>query len=97
MRALKKCIFASFSFLFATVLCCSMLIGLYTCKFAEEEKVCCFTLIVLSSCFVSLPRGTVGWSDCDIVFCLFVWILYVPSTIFQLHRGGSSWVELVLS
>ena len=31
------------------------------------------------------------------VFCLFDLILYVPSTIFQLYRDGSSWVEPVLS
>ena len=31
------------------------------------------------------------------VVCLFDLILYVPSTIFQLNRDGSSWVELVLS
>ena len=30
-------------------------------------------------------------------FCLFDLILYVPSTIFQLYRDGSSWVEPVLS
>ena len=29
--------------------------------------------------------------------CLFDLILYVPSTIFQLNRNGSSWVEPVLS
>ena len=29
--------------------------------------------------------------------CLFDLILNVPSTIFQLHRDGSSWVEPVLS
>ena len=28
---------------------------------------------------------------------LFDFILYVPSTIFQLNRDGSSWVEPVLS
>ena len=28
---------------------------------------------------------------------LFDLILYVPSTIIQLYRGGSSWVEPVLS
>ena len=33
-----------------------------------------------------------GW-----VICLFDLILYVPSTIFQLNRDGSSWVEPVLS
>ena len=30
-------------------------------------------------------------------FCLFDLIIYVPSTIFQLNRDGSSWVEPVLS
>ena len=29
--------------------------------------------------------------------CLFDLILYIPSTIFQLNREGSSWVEPVLS
>ena len=29
--------------------------------------------------------------------CLFDLILYVPSTIFQLYRNGSSWVEPVRS
>ena len=35
-----------------------------------------------------------------VLFCLFNFfylILYVPSTIFQLNRDGSSWVEPVLS
>ena len=31
------------------------------------------------------------------IVCLFDLILYVPSTIFQLFRDGSSWVEPVLS
>ena len=30
-------------------------------------------------------------------FVLFDLILYVPSTIFQLNKDGSSWFELVLS
>ena len=37
-----------------------------------------------------------GYQD-FILFCLFDLILYVPSTIFQLYRDGSSWVEPVLS
>ena len=32
-----------------------------------------------------------------VIACLFDLILYVPSTIFQLYRDGSSWVEPVLS
>ena len=31
------------------------------------------------------------------IFCLFDLIIYIPSTIFQLNRDGSSWVEPVLS
>ena len=33
----------------------------------------------------------------NVWFFLFDFILYVPSTIFQLNRDGSSWVEPVLS
>ena len=32
-----------------------------------------------------------------VLVCLFDLILYVRSTIFQLYRDGSSWVEPVLS
>ena len=41
----------------------------------------------------------VSWVRCGtcLFVCLFVLILYVPSTIFQLNRDGSSWVEPVLS
>ena len=35
--------------------------------------------------------------SCLSLFCLFYLILYVPSTIFQLNRDRSSWVEPVLS
>ena len=37
------------------------------------------------------------WIKFCFFFCLFDLILYVPSTIFQLNRDGSSWVEPVLS
>ena len=43
--------------------------------------------IVIISLFLSL----------NLSFCLFDLIFYVPSTIFQLNRDGSSWVEPVLS
>ena len=33
----------------------------------------------------------------SIFVCLFDFILYLPSTIFQLNRDGSSWVDPVLS
>ena len=41
-----------------------------------------------------------GYRTCFICLkfvCLFDLILYVPSTIFQLNRGRSSWDEPVLS
>ena len=44
-------------------------------------------LLLLQICFCFVMRD----------FCLFDLILYVPSTIFQLNRNGSSWVEPVLS
>ena len=40
--------------------------------------------------------GVVLWYDYMLI-CLFDLILYVPSTIVQLNRDGSSWVEPVLS
>ena len=52
---------------------------------------------------VSLPElplfDGVGLSNIVVTcyFVLFDLILYVPSTIFQLNRDGSSWVEPVLS
>ena len=41
--------------------------------------------------------GTVSLLVQLLFVCLFDLILYVPSTIFQLNRDGSSWVEPVLS
>ena len=41
-------------------------------------------------------KGIIPLLNCPL-FCLFDLILYVPSTIFQLNRNGSSWVEPVLS
>ena len=41
--------------------------------------------------------GGGGGGGCQVVICLFDLILYVPSTIFQLHRDRSTWVEPVLS
>ena len=43
------------------------------------------------------PTGWVLWEELLKEFCLFVLILYVPSTIFQLNRDGSTRVEPVLS
>ena len=44
-------------------------------------------------CFVS---GSTDY-QMNLFVCLFDLIPYVPSTIFQLYRDGSSWVEPVLS
>ena len=54
---------------------------------------CTAYLFVLFVCFVALhPKSTAM-----VIFFLFDLILNVPSTIFQLYRDGSSWVEPVLS
>ena len=46
----------------------------------------------------SCPLGHLSYCGTSLAaFCLFDLILYVPSTIFQLNRDGSSWVEPVLS
>ena len=52
-----------------------------TCFTNLKNHVTCISIIVFVCLFV----------------CLFDLILYVPSTIFQLNRDGSSWVEPVLS
>ena len=44
-----------------------------------------------------VKNGEILLSFYFILFCLFDLILYVPLTIFQLNRDGSSWVEPVLS
>ena len=53
-------------------------------KFAEKD-----ITTNLIACELSIKRVD--------LFVLFVLILYVPSTTFQLNRDGSSWVEPVLS
>ena len=55
-------------------------------------------LLLFQLCFLSPKSYTT--SGYDIIFdmiCLFDLILYVPSTIFQLNRDGSSLVEPALS
>ena len=43
------------------------------------------------------PHSNIWTSSCIRLICLFDLIIYVPSTIFQLNRDGSSWVGPVLS
>ena len=47
-------------------------------------------------CYVAFHLNFHCFSKCPFI-CLIDFILYVPSTIFQLYRDWSSWVEPVLS
>ena len=71
---------------------------------------CCLVvtcLALVGDVFVTFPCGILGqvwylivsFPDLCLIsyFVLFDLILYVPSTLFQLNRDGSSWVEPVLS
>ena len=62
------------------------------------------SLLVINDLILELPRGVkaaIYVNNTDVPGLrgdfLFDLILYVPSTIFQLNRDGSSWVEPVLS
>ena len=55
-------------------------------------------LIAMETCLQFFqPESALQILKGRVNFCLFDLILYVPSTIFQLNRDGSSWVEPVLS
>ena len=48
-------------------------------------------------CWTKSKKKSPSGTDITETFvCLFDLILYVPSTIFQLYRDGSSWIEPVL-
>ena len=53
------------------------------------------TYVVIES--INIPQITAPENMVLSRLILFDLILYVPSTIFQLNRDGSSWVEPVLS
>ena len=55
----------------------------------HTQPVCTYHIVAVGS-----PCFLIGLF---LFVCLFDLILYVPSTIFQLNRDGSSWVEPVLS
>ena len=61
--------------------------------------VCSYTLLELNNKEERLKLISSLWKKTEdyLVRFLFDLILYVPSTIFQLCREGSSWVEPVLS
>ena len=56
-------------------------------------------LVNFTSAVPPIPPISVCYASIYIfvLFCLFDLILCVPSTIFQLNRDGSAWVEPVLS
>ena len=61
----------------------------------------CLVFVMLSHLFIAAlwspeGKGLTSWLLFVIFFVLFDLILYVPSTIFQLYRDGSSCVEPVL-
>ena len=62
---------------------------------ALGEEVLNLTLVPFGNARVNIPDITPSTNIG--LFCLFDLILYVPSTIFQLNRDGSSWGEPVLS
>ena len=47
--------------------------------------------------YLEMGRWMYSYSTIKVQIIFLDLILYVPSTIFQLYRGGSSWVEQVLS
>ena len=64
----------------------------------EEEKSENSVLHVQSNLVISKSSGPEFFLTFTLsVYVLFDLILYVPSTIFQLNRDGSPWVEPALS
>ena len=61
----------------------------------KKKKGLAFLLYTSSGTFLDIPNKIYHYLRG--LFCLFDLILYVPSTIFQLYRDESSWVEPVLS
>ena len=59
-----------------------------------NENIVSTTDTVDSEIFASILFSQIALKD---IWVCFVLILNVPSTIFQLNRDGSSWVEPVLS
>ena len=76
------------------ILCMQLLLQFYA-NFYETLHDLGHGLIMCLMFFIAI--ACVDFNDLISGFCLFNLILYVPSTIFQLNRDGSSWVEPVLS
>ena len=85
------------------------LVGISTCQnirlleiscrgsFVEEDYQPQQSFMFYNVISVTLWRSSKSGDYSVLIFCLFDLILYVPSTIFQLNRDGSSRVEPVLS
>ena len=74
------------------VLKCSMKM-----EFGMQDHVMAITDMYAKLPNVSEMNSLLSQWGITVNVCLFVFILYVPSTVFQLNRDGSSWVEPVLS
>ena len=66
-------------------------------KRVESKKCRSLYVITLRQCQKSILMPQYGILASSCFVCLFDLIIYVPSTIFQLNRDGSSWVVPVLS
>ena len=72
------------------------------CKKKLRIKLLLFPYRSILTCVLGAQKNPSHWDGsfeypqhiCFVLFCL---IHYIPSTIFQLNRDGSSWVEPVLS
>ena len=76
----------------------------HTCEELESNAKCSRFVVYFINvknthiCYIKLDLMRISHNVRDIGFvCLFVFILYVPSTMIQFCRDGSSWVEPVLS
>ena len=91
--------------------CFAILLGikLPVCMLDRERKFS-FVVVLVRNLVHNEKRSLVGlilfdsrgprvtkWLNTFMFVCLFDLILYVPTTIFQLNRDGSSWVEPVVS
>ena len=65
-------------------------------KGADQPAHPCSVISAFVICSLESVIAKLAKLSIDIV-CLFDFISYIPSSIFQLYRDGSSWVEPVLS
>ena len=74
------------------------LLCIYYIKLVNNRNYLILGFMILATGIQGIGVHIGNLASCqDTFFGLFDLILYVPSTIFQLYRDGSSWVEPVLS